>query len=359
MFTTCIYCSKGLEQNSVLETFPVGRRLAFDAARGQLWVVCRFCQRWNLSPLEERWEAIEQAEKLFRDSRLRVSTDNIGMARLREGLELIRIGTPQRPEMAAWRYGDQFGRRRKRQLVMTGAVVAGAAAVIGGGLAAGIGFGGFAGVYSNGGLWDAVINGRPSTIIGRIQLDGGRLLTVERKHARATSIVRTGQGAPLELDLVHQRGFERVSGAEAMRAASQLLPAINRFGGSKSHIAEAVSYLETAGGAAGTLQRIQDRNGTAARASTRHRFDKIDLKNNPGTLRALELPERLALEMALHEEQEHRVMMGELQELGRAWREADEIARIADGMFESPALEQQISRIRHTQAVPDDPASGE
>ena len=110
----------------------MGSRLAFDAARGRLWVVCRGCDRWNLSPLEERWEAIEAMERRFRDSRLRVSTDNVGLARLKESVDLIRIGEPQRPEMAAWRYGDQFGRRRKRQILITGTVVGSAVAVVGG-----------------------------------------------------------------------------------------------------------------------------------------------------------------------------------------------------------------------------------
>jgi len=43
---------------------------------------------------------------------VRASTDNIGIARHPEGLELVRIGKPLRPEFAAWRYGDQFGRRK-------------------------------------------------------------------------------------------------------------------------------------------------------------------------------------------------------------------------------------------------------
>src|SRR3954462_9918218 len=120
MYTTCLFCNGDLGRNEVIETFPVGRRLAFDAARGRLWVVCRRCERWNLTPVEERWEAIEECERLFRDTRLRVSTDNIGLARIREGLELVRIGAPQRPEMAAWRYGDQFGRRRRKHLLYTG-----------------------------------------------------------------------------------------------------------------------------------------------------------------------------------------------------------------------------------------------
>ena len=70
MFSTCIFCNKPLGQNESLEAFPVGERIAFDAARGRLWVVCRACERWNLSPLDERWEAIDQAEKLYRDSKI-------------------------------------------------------------------------------------------------------------------------------------------------------------------------------------------------------------------------------------------------------------------------------------------------
>src|SRR5215208_1146468 len=123
MYRTCLFCSSALGSNEAVEHFPVGRRLAFDAAKGRLWVVCRKCERWNLTPLEERWEAIEECERAFRATRLRVSTDQIGLARLKEGLELVRIGEPQRPEMAAWRYGDQFGRRRRRQYLMGGGVV--------------------------------------------------------------------------------------------------------------------------------------------------------------------------------------------------------------------------------------------
>src|SRR4051812_13621457 len=128
MYSTCLFCQQSLGKNEAVEHFPVGRRLAFDAAKGRLWVVCRKCERWNLTPLEERWEAIEECERAFRATKLRVSTDHIGLARLKEGTELVRIGEPQRPEMAAWRYGDQFGRRRRRQVALVG----GATAIIGG-----------------------------------------------------------------------------------------------------------------------------------------------------------------------------------------------------------------------------------
>lgn len=70
MYSTCMFCNRPLGTNEVVEHFPVGRRLAFDAARGRLWVVCRKCERWNLSPLAERWEAVELCESIFRDTRL-------------------------------------------------------------------------------------------------------------------------------------------------------------------------------------------------------------------------------------------------------------------------------------------------
>jgi hypothetical protein len=40
---------------------------------------------------------------------------------------------------------------------------------------------------------------------------------------------------------------------------------------------------------------------------------------------------RLALEMALHEDDERRAMAGELGALYARWEEAERIARIADG----------------------------
>ena len=129
-----MFCNKPLGANEIVESFPVGRRLAFDAARGRLWVVCAKCERWNLTPLEERWEAVEDCERIFRDTRIRVSTENIGLARHREGLTLVRIGEPLRPEFAAWRYGDQFGRRRRRKIIYG----AGAAVVLGGFVAGGV-----------------------------------------------------------------------------------------------------------------------------------------------------------------------------------------------------------------------------
>src|ERR1700722_18303279 len=94
VYTACLFCNGALGSNDTIERFPVGGRLAFDVEKGRPWVVCTHCGRWNLTPLEERWEAVEQCEREFRSSHVRASTANIGLARLASGLVLIRIGRP-------------------------------------------------------------------------------------------------------------------------------------------------------------------------------------------------------------------------------------------------------------------------
>lgn len=351
MYATCLYCSANLGSNEVVEAFPVGRRLAFDAVHGRLWVVCRECERWNLSPLEERWEAIEQAERLYRDSRLRVSTDNIGLARLREGLELVRIGAPQRPEMAAWRYGDQFGRRRNRQLIWSGAAVAAAAGVYAGGMAIGVSMVSFTGIIANGGIWDAIINGSPKKVVGRVMSPDGELLTVQRRHARMSTLMKP-QGSPeFELRLEHSKGTQFLHGADAMRAAAQLLPTVNRFGGSKSAVNTAVSFMEDAGGSYETLSRIQVGFGAEERVRVHKKKPKpgeVELKKIPGALHSMPITQRLALEMALHEEQERRAMEGELAELEKEWRDAENIAGISDSLLDTPELDYKLAALKGT-----------
>src|SRR5438093_10468567 len=110
MYSTCLFCNSSLGSNDQIAAFPVGRRLAYDPARGRLWVICTRCARWNLSPLEDRWAAIDECERLFRGTRLRYSTDNVGLARINERLELVRIGAALLPEIASWRYGTRLER---------------------------------------------------------------------------------------------------------------------------------------------------------------------------------------------------------------------------------------------------------
>ena len=142
MYRHCIYCSADLGRNEALEGFPVGRTVAFDAEKGRLWAVCPKCARWNLAPIEERWEPVEAAEKAFADTRLRVQRGNIGIAKLRDGTRLVQVGAALGGELAAWRYGEQLTSRRRQYLGVVGAVTATVvAANVGGLLAVGGGCG--------------------------------------------------------------------------------------------------------------------------------------------------------------------------------------------------------------------------
>ena len=192
MYKTCMFCNRPLGENQVVEQFPVGRRLAFDAIQGRLWVVCRKCERWNLSPLEERWEAVEMCERLFRDTRVRVSTENVGLAKHPEGLELVRIGQPMRPEFAAWRYGDQFGRRRKRAIIygVGGAAVIGSVVV--GGAITGVG-GGL--VWQGFNFWNIWTHGRT---LAKLRTDDGRVIKLNNPDllVHGSAQLRMGTDSP-------------------------------------------------------------------------------------------------------------------------------------------------------------------
>ena len=338
MFTRCIFCHGALGANEALEVFPVGRRLAFDPARGRLWVVCRQCERWNLSPLDERWEAIEGAERLYRDTRRRASTDQIGLARLPDGTELVRVGRPQRPEFAAWRYGDQFGRRRVRYVARGVLGVGAIGALWAGGMAAGVAIGGFAWMFGN--LAQRIVEGDPDRIIARLShadVEGGEA-RVRRKHVKHLRL-RADAGSPHGFALGVPYGKKRVlqlTGEEALRAAGLLLPAVNRSGGRADAVRDAVALLEA----------DPDPLRQFARSTTFAPLEgKTTAKHRVG---ALPTPVRLALEMAAHEESERRALEGELAVLEQAWRDAEEIAAIADDMFLPAGVRTRLDALRRT-----------
>lgn len=348
MYSTCLFCNRDLGTNESIETFPVGTRLAFDAAKGRLWVVCKHCERWNLSPLEERWEAIETAEALYRDTRRRVATDEIGLAKLRDGTELVRIGRPMRSEFAAWRYGDQFGRRRRNQMLMAGGGVAAIGVLIAGGVMAGVGIGSFGWLVGQGAK--TAVQGRPDAIVAKIRTEEGHLRLVRRRHLGETTLSRTGDGS-LMIDLRFKNGHQEFVGREAGRIAAIVVPKVNRFGGSKVAVADAVREIEAEGNSEAFIDRLSStahvytrRNVKGANVLRRWVSSGGDFSNFG--LFGLLAPQRLALEMALHEESERRALDGELGELERAWREAEEIAGISDNLLVPAGVQGSIDQLR-------------
>ena len=325
MYTTCMFCRKPLGTNEVIESFPVGRRLAFDAARGRLWVVCRKCERWNLTPLEERWEAVEDCERIFRDTRVRVSTDNIGLARHPEGLTLVRIGEPMRPEFAAWRYGDQFGRRRRKTILYGAAGLAVFGGIVIGGAAAGV-LSGFM-LSQSGSIINTWMNAR--TLV-KLHPDGGKTIKLKRQDLLGTRVRPADDELGFRVQVRKGKKKTWHEGPEARRFASAILPRMNSMGGTKETVQHAVHEIEAIGHPERFLLDIADGD----------RFQ--DKKGVPGYINKMPKPTKLALEMALHEEQERRALEGELWLLEQAWREAEEIAEISDNLFLPEGTEEFI-----------------
>jgi hypothetical protein len=328
MYRSCIFCSAHLGSNESIEQFPVGRSLAFDAARGRLWAVCPKCARWNLAPLEERWEAIEAGERLFRDARSRSQGENIGLAKLPGGTRLIRIGEAHVRELAAWRYGRRMVRRH-----LADAARSSLEERIGTGVSAGLLLGGYAlaaMVYPLvlygyvGAQWISeyrrlnrvvhVVHDGPADptqriVIRREDLDGGRLSEPDdglgmQLFLPYSRVMRRGGAAGDEWG----RFYVKLRGGEAESVLRRVIVHLNDRGAPERSVDCGVQLVEEAGSAQALVRKLAETNRTLPEG---------------GNL-------TLALEMALHEETERRAMEGELAILEAMWREAEAIAAIAD-----------------------------
>lgn len=335
VYATCLFCNHALGANEVIESFPVGRRLAFDAKRGRLWVVCRRCERWNLSPFDERWEAVEQSERLFRDAKKRVASDNIGLARLDEGLELVRIGEPLRPEFAAWRYGDQFGRRRRRAILTGTAVGVAIGGIVLGGAAAGIATGGGYWMYQ---LVEGLIKAyRRRRLIAHVPTEHGGRLVVRGAHLSKTTLAPDATSdLGWSLHVAHTAGVRTLTDHHALHAAALLMPAVNRSGAGKRHVDAAVKRIEAYRDSAEFM--------TAAAREVPSPWSRASRRRKG--IAGLPLDTRLAIEMAVNEENERIALEGELALLELAWKDAEEIAAIADTLAIPQDVERRFEELR-------------
>ncbi len=331
VYKTCLFCKKPLGENQVVEHFPVGRRLAFDEAKGRLWVVCRKCLRWNLTPIEERWEAIEECERIYRDTRVRVSTENIGIARHGGGLDLVRIGRARRREFAAWRYGDLFRRRWFRSKA---AAYTYFATSFGGGmgldagwlvLPAGVATGWSVGV-------SAFFAWFLLRTVGKVRLgstvnedapgagDASDFVRFRFKDLRSLRLLPDNSETGFSVELRKLTRRARFEGEDARRVAAAVISGFNPEGGPRYVVREAVREINDCGHPSRFASAV-------ARRGYKKRL------RGEGSIAAFPQSTKLALEMALHEERERRALEGELWVLEQAWKEAEEIAAISDNLL--------------------------
>jgi len=336
LYTRCLVCSTPFEPNEELEYFPHGTRIAFDPARGRLWAVCRACKRWSLAPIEERWEALEELEKLTTDrARLLSQTDNIAL--LKAGpLEIVRVGRARLNEEAWWRYGRELTTRRQsyRRLSLAGTVAA--AAVVAGGWATG--------GMTLLGMW-LVMEHAPDSITGaaRWLRFGGAAWRGSRTCPRCGyefHALRYGDRGGLVLLPGEDEGAAHLSfrcprcghyregglhlqGREADRTLRRVLAYHHFAGASERRVSSAARLIEEAGSPQ-DLTRIIVRDGRR--------------------LGDLQRTGAIALEIASNETAEQHLLELELAELEEHWKVEEELASIMDGELTPLPLLESLRR---------------
>ena len=323
MYTRCIVCATPFEPNEELAHLPSGKRLAFDPGRGRLWVVCRTCRRWSLTPMEDRWEALEELEKLTTDkAHLLSQTDNIAL--LRHGaLEIVRVGRAQLSEEAWWRYGRELASRRQnwQKLGFAGTLAAGAV-LVGSWATGGMTFFGTWLVLGHGG--ETIRNGARWLRFGSDAWHGDERCaqcgTPQRAIAfRDRAALGLFPGAsPGEIELAarcprcgtYRDGGLRLKGHEADRTLRRVLAYHHFAGASERRVLSAARLIQEAGSPQ-DLTRIIVKDGRRLG----------DLQRTGG----------IALEIATNEATEQHLLELELAEIEAHWRREEELAAIIDG----------------------------
>ncbi len=320
MYRTCLVCGTDFRPNDTLEHLGRGRRVAYDPLKGRLWQVCRSCKRWSLLPMESRWEALEELEKVVVDrARLLSSTDNVAL--LRAGpLEVVRVGRAGLREEAWWRYGREFRERREQYRKLTAAAAAGAAGLIAGSAATGgISFVGAwliwrhtPRVVTRGARWwrfgGTVWRGE-----GRCVRCGRRIGRVRYKE-RERLLITADEGPPGVIVTCgsctgRDDAGQRLGGHEGDRVLRKVLAYHHFAGSSEQRVESAVKLIDYAGGTERLPAKMLG-TGTA--------------------LGELSDTGQVALEIAVHEHHEQLLLSMEVAELEAHWRREEELASIID-----------------------------
>jgi hypothetical protein len=327
MYTTCAFCSGLLGGDGGSSGLGVGKRLAFDPWKSRAWVICQRCGRWNLTPYDNRLETIEALEHMAASGRVAATTEQVALLRVGP-YDVVRVGKPPRVEMATWRYGERLKAREREKLkviipvsiVVVGGMVAFNAAVGGS-------FGAFVGQIPSmvDGIYTGIVGNRK---VGLVELPVcaacGKPMLLRAKHVQHARLSHTAhQDLTLLLSCPSCQSLgAELSGDDAERVLRAGLTYVNLKKGKKikKKAQEAAGYLDRHGGPEAFI-----RNSA--------RLEK--------TVRQLAGGEALALEMAVDEQ-------AEIKELERQWRQAEEIAEIADNLTVDRRIDEELRRMKGT-----------
>jgi hypothetical protein len=325
MFRSCAFCNASLDGDGGPSGLGVGRRLAFDEWKGRLWVVCPRCSRWNLTPFDDRLERIEAVARAASQGRVAASTDQVSLIRW-ERYDFVRVGKPLRVELATWRYGERLrNRQRERMKVVVPLTVA----AIGLGIAANVAAGGGFGVV----VWNIhriadwmylrMVGARKvTTIESPICAHCGSLMRLRVRDVQDARVVpdrHAEMAVVLSCPRCRHEGAQ-LTGTDAIQVLRQGLTYLNLARGGRRRAEDAAREVDQMGGADRLVRDIAQRELT---------------------LRSLRPERGLAFEMAVDER-------AEVEEIERQWKEAEEIADIADGTLSTTSdIERELRRLKN------------
>ncbi|MGH7528831.1 MAG: HNH endonuclease signature motif containing protein [Gemmatimonadales bacterium] len=324
MFRSCAFCNASFDGDGGPSGLGVGRRLAFDEWRGRLWVVCSRCSRWNLTPFDDRLERIERVARAAAQGRVSASTEQVSLIR-RGNYDFVRVGKPRRVELATWRYGERLRTRQRERMKV---VVPLTVAAVGLGVAANVAAGGGFGVV----IWNLhnIADWMYVRLVGRRRVTlaeppvcahCGTVMALRARHVQHARVVpdrHADVAVVLSCPRCHREGAQ-LTGVDAVQVLRQGLTYLNVSRGGRKRAEDAARVVDAVGGPNRLVREVA--------------------RGEP-LLVSLRPERRLALEMAVDEQVE-------ATELERQWREAEEIAEIADGLLSgTPALDEALRRLK-------------
>jgi hypothetical protein len=336
VYTRCLVCATPFEANEQLEYLPNAQRVAYDPGRGRLWAICSTCKRWSLTPIEDRWEALDELEKLTTDkARLLSQTDNISL--LKAGpLEIVRVGKAELTEEAWWRYGRELASRRQnyKKISLAGTAAAGAV-VLGGWVTGGMTLLGM--WFIMGHAPDSVADAARWLRFGGAAWRGARecqscgytFTQVPYGDRGSLGIFPGGEAGSIEVVCrcpvcgEYKDGGLHLQGADADRTLRRVLAYHHFAGASERRVVSAAKLIQEAGSPQ-DLTRIVVKDGR-----------RIGDLQRTGAI---------ALEIAANEAAEAQLLELELAQLEMHWKQEEELAAIIDGELTPLLLVENLRR---------------
>jgi hypothetical protein len=293
-----------------------------------------------------------------------MSTDNVGLARFRGEFELVRVGPALLPEIASWRYGTRLARFEPEVDHQPGLFIRGARLIARATAGALVGY-----AHAVGFSDDAVLRMRTFRRGRGVLLRTSDEFGHPSSFATLTSVPRnwcvprkTHRGSSSSTTTAASRR-SRVTGAARRRARCSRR--LNVGVATHAEVSHAIAKLDEAGDPEGYFTRVaslamrtswgrfpdappeqQEVHGSfserlALQLANRSFWGRGGTGSDEQTpLFRLPAVDRLALEMAANEDIERRALLGELELLHAAWKDAEEIAAIADEMFTDDVLDE-------------------